>query len=505
MQEIILGGTVWQLNEAQSLGPPGGFGAVFVGHSANLGAVAIKRLHLNAKSSRELEIADFLLHHNHPHVIPIYAAGIDETSGQYFIVMARADQSLQDLIDRAAPLAELEALEIVDAILAGLNEICDLVHRDLKPGNVLLHNGVWKLADLGLARFVEASTALNTMKDFLSPQYAAPEQWQGEHASKGTDIYALGCIIYALLTGRPPFDGHTHADFAEQHRLAIPPPLQASPALRRIVAECLAKNAHVRPGVLSLATQVRRLRVAAGSARSSPIAQAAALIAEVRAAEAVKDELERKVTSDRQAVAREAIAAVQGLLDGLVERIFEEAPNAERNNNGSKVTLGTGRLDYNIEFPYLPARETFGGRHWDVIAGAHVQVGLTYSGSDVMARSANLWFGRLAKDEGYRWWEVAYASTPEHLDWMANQNIARLHVFGFHATGSYRQESLDSLFSLPQWYRVAANPRPIDGELLDDFHERWMAWVSRAATYQSSRVNPFKNAPPPEDIDSRFA
>jgi len=68
-------------------------------------------------------------------------------------------------------------------IVTGLQEIGQLVHRDLKSANILFHQGSWKIADFGIARFVEESTSANTVKGFLSPQFPAPEQWSGEHAS----------------------------------------------------------------------------------------------------------------------------------------------------------------------------------------------------------------------------------------------------------------------------------------------------------------------------------
>src|SRR4051812_47224652 len=101
MREIRLAEN-WQLDENRPLGRPGGFGAVFAGTGKDGKLVAVKRLHLEAQgySSRELKIADFLLGHEHPHVIPILDVGFDSDSVRYYIVMARADQSLQDLVDR---------------------------------------------------------------------------------------------------------------------------------------------------------------------------------------------------------------------------------------------------------------------------------------------------------------------------------------------------------------------------------------------------------------------
>src|SRR4051812_32376853 len=154
--------------------------------------------------------------------------------------MEKAQESLEDLVRHQAPIEESSALEILDAIVAGLQEIGDIVHRDLKPGNVLLHQGVWKIADLGLARFLEATTAPVTMRDFLSFQYCAPEQLNSESPTKATDVYAVGGITYALLTGKPPFPGPSQADFAHQHRYQSPETIPCIHALAQLPLDCLS-------------------------------------------------------------------------------------------------------------------------------------------------------------------------------------------------------------------------------------------------------------------------
>src|SRR5512145_1867623 len=90
-------------------------------------------------------------------------------------------------------------------IIRGLQEVQDLVHRDLKPDNILFHQGKWKIADFGIAKFVADATSDKTLKGWMSVHYAAPEQWRSERATNATDIYALGCIGYCLICGTPPF------------------------------------------------------------------------------------------------------------------------------------------------------------------------------------------------------------------------------------------------------------------------------------------------------------
>ena len=173
--------------------------------------MAVKRLRIDAVASgfREIEMVDALVGRELGHVIPALDAGLDADTGQYFVVMARAERSLRSLLDDRGSIAEAHVTEILEAIAVGLLEIEDVIHRDLKPDDVLYHNGVWKLADSGIARFTEDATSTNTMRDCLSPPYAAPEQWRGEHATHATDVYAVGITAFELLTGHPPFRGPT--------------------------------------------------------------------------------------------------------------------------------------------------------------------------------------------------------------------------------------------------------------------------------------------------------
>jgi len=107
---------------------------------------------------------------------------------------------------------------------------------------------VWKIADFGIARFVEESTSLNTLKDNLTPPYAVPEQWKLERASSATDIYSLGCIAYFLITGKPPFFGPSQEDFREQHLSKTPANLPGtSPRFRALVSTMLRKIPESRP------------------------------------------------------------------------------------------------------------------------------------------------------------------------------------------------------------------------------------------------------------------
>ena len=487
----------WRIDDSRCLGR-GGFGAVYVGYGEQEEEVAVKELFLGTgKFERELEISGFLSGHGHPHVIPILDVGFDPGPERHYIVMALAQRSLQDLIQSTGPLPETDALEMIDAIAAGLDEIRDLVHRDLKPNNVLLHNGVWKLADLGLARFVEESTSLQTMKDCLTPAYAAPEQWRMEHATKATDIYALGCTIYALLQGSPPFPGPTPEDLQQQHLFSRPPPLKASPALRNLSASCLSKAPGSRPSLANVRQQIERARQAGGAA-ANPLGQAAAVLAEKRITREAKEAHQRKVEEDRSAAAAEAIENVKQILTGLVESVVAQAPQAVSRPDGTGVKLGSGEIFWSIEYPYLSQRP-FADLPWDVLSVCVATVQLVYFGPDVRGRSANFIFGKLAADDGYRWWEVAFNFAPGFSSEHQNH-----FPFGFYNKTDPWKDELNRFFLLSDRYALVTNPRPIDGAETEEFYLRWQTLLAQAALYDVNRVNPFLPIPEWETIDSRF-
>ncbi|MEE9354409.1 MAG: protein kinase, partial [Methylococcaceae bacterium] len=130
--------------------------------------------------------------------------------------MPCAEQSLEQKLIKDGAIGDIEAVSILHEIALGLLEVKDLVHRDLKPGNILYFDSAWRVADFGIARFIEESTSARTLKECLSPPFAAPEQWRLERTTNATDVYALGCIGYALLTGNQPFSGPAREDYQDQ-------------------------------------------------------------------------------------------------------------------------------------------------------------------------------------------------------------------------------------------------------------------------------------------------
>src|SRR3954463_14780890 len=151
---------------------------------------------------------------DHPNVIPVYAAGEDD--GPLYLVMRWvAGTDLQALVRAEGRLAPQRAALIVEQVAAALDAAHDagLVHRDVKPANVLLNAGdhVY-LSDFGLTRTVDSETVVTDTNEWLGTvDYMSPEQLDGEPTDARSDVYALGCVLYTALTGAPPFHRATVA------------------------------------------------------------------------------------------------------------------------------------------------------------------------------------------------------------------------------------------------------------------------------------------------------
>lgn len=476
MPEVKLPNGTWWYDEKESLGPPGGFGAVFRGRSTDGEPVAIKRLE-SEYQAREMRIADFLLGHGLAHVIPIVDAGFDKAANTNFIVMPIATTSLRQLIEISGPVGEADTVNILDSIAAGLDEIGDIIHRDLKPGNVLLHDGIWKLADLGLARFAEAATSGNTMRGALTAQYAAPEQWRGERPTKATDVYALGCIMYALLHGTPPFQGPGRADFSHQHQFVAPSGLNASSHLKRLAAACLSKSPALRPSIQSLRKQLQIASNAGKGGRTYGMASAAAAVLEKTSREEERRLQRENEERNRKQLAAEAVQLMEEIFRELETIVLNEAPNTEvglgfYNAKLKRLKLGDAVLEYGTLFPSIEdtayphqTGNRAGSRAWDVLAGAYIAAHTGWS-PDV-GRSANLWFGRLLEGDDYRWWEVSYVYREDST---LEEYLREPEPFG-----------IKEIYDGPILHLVSDDPRPITPEYVDDFLGRWIEPFSQIA------------------------
>jgi eukaryotic-like serine/threonine-protein kinase len=205
-----------------------------------------------ARFRREAQSAASL---NHPSIVAVYDTGEDTSTGVPvpYIVMEFVDgRTVRDLVIEGHRLTPERTLEIMSGVLRALeySHQAGIVHRDIKPGNVMVtRNGDIKVMDFGIARAMNDSqaTMTQTAQVIGTAQYLSPEQARGERVDARSDLYSTGCLMYELLTGRPPFQGDSPVAIAYQHVRENPvPPTQLDPELPRwadaIVLKAMAKS-----------------------------------------------------------------------------------------------------------------------------------------------------------------------------------------------------------------------------------------------------------------------
>ncbi len=234
-----------------------------------------------ARFEREARAAASLTHSG---VATVYDTGLED--GTRFIVMEFiAGKSLAAIVHDEAPLEPGRAVRIGAQVADVLSAAhgAGIVHRDIKPGNVMVGpDGTVKVLDFGIARPADATALTQTVSVLGTAAYMAPEQASGRPADPRSDIYSLGCVLYAMLSGAPPFAGDLAAAVLHQHVNAAPRPVRdVAPAapkpLAGLVDQMLSKSPAARP---QSAREVRdRLRavldptaptVAVGAGASAP-------------------------------------------------------------------------------------------------------------------------------------------------------------------------------------------------------------------------------------------
>jgi len=239
----------------------GGMAEVFRARDIRLDRiVAVKTLRddlardqtFQARFRREAQSAASL---NHPSIVAVYDTGEDmmgPTPVPYIVMEYVDGRTLRDLLRDDRRLLPERAAEITDGVLRALDysHRNGIVHRDIKPGNVMLtRSGEVKVMDFGIARAVSdaQATMTQTAQVIGTAQYLSPEQARGERVDARSDLYSAGCLMYELLTGRPPFTGDSPVAIAYQHVREDPvPPSRVDPEVPRwadaIVLKAMAKD-----------------------------------------------------------------------------------------------------------------------------------------------------------------------------------------------------------------------------------------------------------------------
>ena len=254
----------------------GGMGIVYLSHQISLDrSAALKVLSETYANNTEFVVgfikeARAAAKLNHPHIVQAYAVGEDE--GLYYFAMENVDgKTMKEVLAEKKIIPVEEATQIIQQIAEALDYAWKeqrLVHRDIKPDNIMLtNNGKAKLADLGLARVAGDKEEKEDSDEVMgTPQYISPEALLGEPMDIRSDIYSLGATYYQFVTGQFPFNGDSASEIARKHITdPLTPPDQVNSAVPRNVSEVIMKMMEKDPNKRyqdgeSLVEELRNIR-----------------------------------------------------------------------------------------------------------------------------------------------------------------------------------------------------------------------------------------------------
>ena len=197
---------------------------------------------------------------NNPNIVNIYDSGEEIVTGEngqperlpYLVMEYVKGQTLRDIIRANGPLSQRDAEQVMLGVLNALeySHRMGIIHRDIKPGNIMISDqGMVKVMDFGIARALDDSAATMTQSQGVvgTAQYLSPEQARGESVDMRSDLYSAGCVLYEMLTGKPPFTGDSAVAIAYQHVSEVAtPPSAVVPGLPKmwdsICAKAMAKD-----------------------------------------------------------------------------------------------------------------------------------------------------------------------------------------------------------------------------------------------------------------------
>jgi serine/threonine protein kinase len=224
----------------------GGFGEVYFATSDAGKEVALKLIRRNLDV--ELRGVTQCLNLKHPNLIALYDIKTDEMGDQWVVMEYVSGESLEDLIDRSPNGIPVDqVLTWMRGLCAGVAYLHDhgIVHRDLKPGNIFSDDGIVKIGDYGLAKFISCSRRSGQTESVGTVHYMAPEIANGRYGRE-IDTYALGIILFEMLTGHVPFEGESVGEVLMKHLTAEPDLSVLQEPYRDIVKRALAKDPNVR-------------------------------------------------------------------------------------------------------------------------------------------------------------------------------------------------------------------------------------------------------------------
>lgn len=220
----------------------GGFGEVYFAESDSGKEVALKRIQKNLDV--EMRGVRHCLNLRHTNLVGIYDIRFDREDQGWIVMEFIEGESLRERMDHEpSGMPPAQTMQLFAQIVAGCTYLHDqgIVHRDLKPANIFIENGLAKIGDYGLSKFISASRRGGQTESVGTFHYMAPEIGRGEYG-KEIDIYSLGIILYEMLSGNVPFDGESTQEIILKHLTADPDLSTIAQPYASVIQKALAKN-----------------------------------------------------------------------------------------------------------------------------------------------------------------------------------------------------------------------------------------------------------------------
>ncbi|MCY3907813.1 MAG: serine/threonine-protein kinase [Anaerolineaceae bacterium] len=449
----------------------GGFARVHLARSESGESAVIKLIPKAPGADREILFEDL---DGVPNIVPVIDRG--EWNDFWVLVMPKAEKSLREyLCENVEQLSADESVRVLSDVTQALAAIEGrVVHRDIKPDNILLFNGQWCLADFGISRYAEATTAPDTQKYAMTPRYAAPEQWRGERASSATDVYSLGIVAYELLAGQVPFVGPEVHDYRRQHLEETPESISGIPLkMQSLIDECIYKGPEARPRPRNLLARLgESLREASEGAGS--LQRANAIAVSRQAEEARQESVARSEAMRRLELCRAADRSLARVIGLLHAQIMLNAPASEHSGpipgwswslNEAKLSVEPSRMAEEC-----PDGDTHGSP-FEIVAYSSITLQIQPDSDGFEGRSHSLWYCDAQEAGVFRWYETAF---------MISAFIAKRGRIDPFALGPGR-EAYIALAPITAEFQVARPFEAIDQGDEIYFVERWLGWFGQAA------------------------
>lgn len=437
----------------------GAFGEVYraVGETSGL-VVAVKLLPVGALASADSQIA--LLNEvqvaqqiKHPNVVQVLFVndGAESEIGPYVVMEYASGGSLAKVLRAGSQIPVKRAIEMMIDIAQGARAINEkLIHRDIKPDNVLIENGRLKIGDFGISKFVDESTRLHTFKGAQHTGYMAPEAWENQANTIQIDVYSVGLVFYEVLTLEHPLLRHVHdpSNFLEWEKAHL---YQQCPDVRTLrneiplsIAQLLSRMVGKRPADRPFWDEVLKIlsQPEVDGPTKNPTVRAAVEAAVARNQELQRKELDARAHHDERekqlGLYRYSCGNLLELLKPIIEQFNQEFQHGQITRRGD-----VGRIIYtipmgqSIELAFFePLKSGVTIRNGEVIGGGWIGL--------AQGRSANLVLLKHGADDLYGRWivcEVGIMALADPSKLIGKYGVTRNTIipFGFKAEYFYDQ------------------------------------------------------------------